>query len=307
MDNVATTDKTLFQHNAITEAKYDLSASQKNIIYLMMSQLRKQDTAETMYYVSVKELQRRTGAELKYSQIKQSVDDLVGATIELVSENGNPFTTTFFSSAEYLIGEGMIELGMDGKLRPYYFNLKRRFTAFQLNAAMSVKGKYTKRIYEMLSQYKDQEKVVKEIDELKRSMGIIDKKSGKDSYPRWALFEERVIKKAQKELKEHTDLVFTYSVKRRGRKITTITFNITYREVQSQIQFDDQNESACFQRLVSQFKLRKDQALAVISRYTPIEINKQLYQIQVKKSDRKISNIGAFTAKAFDVVKKQEA
>jgi hypothetical protein len=35
--------KTIFQNNAITEANYDFSTLEKNIMYMMMSQIRQED------------------------------------------------------------------------------------------------------------------------------------------------------------------------------------------------------------------------------------------------------------------------
>lgn len=59
------------------------------------------------------------------------------------------------ASAEYLKGEGVIELEISEKMRPYLIDLKRNFTSFRLQAAFSLSSKYAKRIYQIASQWKD--------------------------------------------------------------------------------------------------------------------------------------------------------
>lgn len=300
-------DVTLWQANAITQARYDLSSTQKDILYMAMSQLSKNDTAETSYYVSVKDLQRLTRSNKNYVQIKESVDDLVTKKIVIDKGGGNTLVTTFFSSAEYTKRHGMVELRMDSKIRPYFFDLKSHFTTFQLNASLLLKGKYSKRIYEWLSQYKNKQSITIDILDLKEKLEIINPKTGKDAYTRWAQFDARVMKRAQKELKELTDLEFTYKPRKHKGVYTYLDIKITYREIQGEIQFDSETESSVFQKLVQKFKLRQDQAIEVIRRYEIKDIQKKCYDITLDMSDNKVTNVGGYTAKMFDVVYKDKS
>lgn len=297
---------TLYQDNAITRARYDLSASQKNVMYMVMSQLGKSDTADTQYYISIKDLERACGKSMNYKQIKEEIDNLVTKKIDIKTPSGNDLTTTFVASAEYLKGRGLVEITLAKPIRPYFFDLKSHFTAFRASTALTISSKYSKRIYELLSSYKNLQTVEVSLEELKKDLFIIDKNK-KDYYPRPAQFEARVLKKAQIELLKSSDLNFGYELIKKGRKVDKVRFTIEYIEVQKAIPFDENSsEAMIFQRLTQKFKLRKDQAYAVIDKYDNTTINKILYKIQLDITDNKVHSIGGYTAKQFDVIHKQK-
>ena len=291
-----TENKLLFQDNAITQAKYELTATQKNILYMVMAQLKSNDPADQYYYISVKDLELKTGIKMKYAQVRDSIDAFMSRIIEVRKPNKNILRSTFFSSSEYINGKGIIEIGLDPKIRPYFFDLKKHFTTFQLDMALSVKSKFSKRLYEMLSQHKDLDKWTVEITLLKEMLSIINPKTGKDTYAKWSLFEQRVLKVAQNELKENTNISFKYKAEKTGRKFTHITFYIHYKEFQTSMDFSD-SEAMLFERLVNKCKLRKDQVVKVMESHSVEEINKILYQVSLTKP----KNIGAYCAKIFKV------
>lgn len=78
-------------------------------------------------------------------------------------------------------GQGIIEIGLDPKIR-HFFDLKQNFTTFQLHMALSLDSKYAKRIHEMLSQYKDIGSIKIELLELKRRLLLYDDKTGDEQY-----------------------------------------------------------------------------------------------------------------------------
>lgn len=270
-----------------------------------MSQLKAADTDSTKYYLSVKDLSEYE-SKINYGQVRESVSELIGAKIIIRLPNGNDMETTFFSSAEYMEGQGMVELSMDERIRPYFFDLKKNFTAFELHAATSLKGKYSKRIYEMLSQYANVGKFEIDVKELKEKMGIINKKSGKDKYPKWGLFTKRVLDVAEKEMSKYTNLKFDYEPIKVGRKFSRLKFIISTVNVQAALDFSSSSTSKLMQELTQNYKLRRDQAIEVLKRYSVQEIHKIMYEIQLLKSDNKIRNMGATAAIKFDVYKKQD-
>ena len=51
----------------------------------------------------------------------------------------------------------------------------------------------------------------------------------KNKYPKISMFRERILTPAQTELKNKTDISFTYELFKTGRKYTHITFNIHHK------------------------------------------------------------------------------
>ena len=106
---------------------------------------------------------------------------------------------------------------------------------------------------------------------------------------------------AQVEINEHTDLAFEYTLKKTGKRITDIEFKFKRPAAKSTVVVPPPyaDTSRILERLVTDFRLRQDQAEKIVNQFPPKEINRTLYDINLKKKD--IANIGAYTAKTFNV------
>jgi len=293
----------IWQDNVLTVARYEMSEAEKNILYMVVAQVRKEDPATKMYQVSVKEMANLTGSdELKFETYKKATEKLVGRVFQTVLPNGNLLQASFFASAEYKKGTGIIELELSQKVRPFYVDLSQRFTKIQLVAAISLNSAYAKRIYELLCMYKNMKDKTfnRNLTELKTMLGVIDPKTGEDSYPTWTKFETRILEVATKEINGHTDLSFTYKPiygdrPGRGRKpVVEVEFEVFY-----QAKLEPAQISNLHERLVKQFRLRPDQADIVLATHSAEVITRQLYDIQTKAVDGKVKNVGSYTAKVF--------
>ena len=301
-----TQEITLWQSNFITSARYEMSALEKNIIYMVMAQIRKEDTAEKVYYVSARELMQLTGTEIKYADFQKSTAKLVSRLLQGTLSNGNFLQTTFVSSAEYIKGQGIIEITVSPKIRPFYIDLKREFTTFQLDIALNLHTVYAKRLYEIFSMYKNMKDKSFKINliELKQRLQLIDEKTGRDKYEKFTHFKTAVLDPAEREINGKSDISFTYTTVDgnkvgRGRKpVEQLEFTIISNEVSTKYSFDDAN-LPIFTRLITQFHLRKDQATKVLDNFSTVEINKSLYEIHLKVINKEVKNVGAYTAKTF--------
>ena len=218
-------DKLIKQHNAITTARYEMTAVEKNIVYMLLAQLYEKDTPNKLYYISVRELQKVLGKVIKYEQVQAATERLIGRVYH-IHENKGLLQISLLASAQYIKGAGKIELELSKKIRPYLFALKRQFTTFRLHMALSLKSKYSKRIYEMLNQFKDTGIMKISVYNLKHRLELIDDKTGKERYTKWSMFIAKVLEIAKREIEEYTNLHFTYELQKTGRKYTDIIFKI---------------------------------------------------------------------------------
>jgi plasmid replication initiation protein len=290
--------KLLVQDNAMTTARYSMTALEKNIMYMVMAQLDKTDPPTRYYRISGKDLMERTRKKIKYDEFKEATSKLLDRELVILRENGNLLQIRPISSAEY-DGNGMIEIGLDAKIRPYLFELKNNFTSFELNMALSLNSKFSKRMYEMLAQFRSTGILRLSVKELKERLKLFDPQTGKEQYEKWAAFEKYVLKVAQSEIAEHTDIVFTYKLKKSGKKITDIEFLINRPAASAPVALLplDPTAARLLERLTTDFRLRKDQAEQVFAKFSLKDINKTLYDIGLKKGE--VKNIGAYTAKTF--------
>jgi plasmid replication initiation protein len=296
-------DKSLIlaQSNIITSARYELTKMEKNLLYLAMREMKPTDLPYQPYYVSITELQHRTGDEVRHDRLRNITKKMLSRVLEADLPNGNLLQTHFFSSVEYIRGTGTLEISIDPKLRPYYGFLKSHFTTFQLDLAITLNSIYAKRMYEIFSMYKNlPDKVFRvSVDKLKLQLGLVDATSGKDKYPLYAGFKRDVLGPAA-EINTATDLAFTYREIKRGRKVVELEFTIIYTPKDTEIDYNEQ-ETALFSRLITDFSLRKDQAAAALRTLTPSEITKRLYQVKLLMNDGKVTNLGAYTAERLGV------
>ena len=306
---MAQKDVTLYQHNAMTLARYEITEMERNIIYLMMAQIRKEDGWDKLYYVHIKDVETLTGRVPHGKEYKAATMKMITRGFTTII-NGDLFQASFISSARYLTNQGIIEIGIDPRVRPFYVEFKEHFTMLKLAAALSLQSIYAKRIYELLCMNRNIDGGAFEADvvDLKLRFNIINE-AGKDTYPDWTKFKKNVLDTAQKEINEKADITFQYAPVKglkygRGRRpISSVKFTIAQagNSPLKPLPAMDETRSVLFGRLVNDFKLRKDQAQKVLTSFMVKEITKKLYDIQLLVNDSKVNNIGSYTAKSFGV------
>ena len=306
--------KLIWQDNFITSGRYEMTALEKNILYAVLAQLKKTDPIGHTYLVSTKDIIGINSDRINFENFKKSTERLLSRVIEGVLPNGNTLQVNFISHAEYLKNQGVISIGLSPKVVPFFVDLKKNFTTFDLETALSLKSIYSKRFYELLSKYKNlpnKEFCVK-IDLLKSILEIIDFKSGKDKYPTYTLFKKNVLDVAFNEINKSTDLHFSYEAIEgtkhgRGRKsVDLLKFKIENLVPRKMISYDVEEAKPAFNRLMSEFKLRQDQATQVMNTYELPEIHKKMYDLSLLILNGKVHNIGAYTVSYFNLPSKQK-
>lgn len=298
-------DIEIWQDNVLTVARYEMTEAEKNLLYMVVASVRKDDPVTKMYEVSVKEMAEVTGhSELKFDTYKQATRKLMSRVFETTLPNGDLLQASFIASALYKKGKGTIQIELSQMVRPFYVDLNVRYTKMQLAAAISLNSAYAKRIYELLCMFKNMKDKTfrKGLVELKTMLCVIDSKTGKDSYSNWTRFEKAVLEVAKKEINGHTDISFAYKPiygdrPGRGRKpVEQVEFEVFYKASS-----EPGPAIPLLERLIKQFRLRPDQAAKVIELHSLEVINRQLYDIHTKAANGKVKNLGSYTAKVFNL------
>ena len=299
-------DITLYQDNAITKASYNMSALEKDILFLLISQMNKDDKQGKAYFIEGKELMTRKGEEISFSDFKKASSLLLSRFFETMIDEHRLLQSSFISSAIYHKGKGLIEIRVDPNVLPLYCDLKKNFTTIQLDMALRLSSKYAKRVYEYVSMLKNfpNPHAIIDLMELKKRLGVAIVKDGelvKDNYPLFADFNRRVLRVAKAEI-DTTDVNFTYEPiydKNSAKKVSAIKFTVTKVQTVETMKTDEQYHTI-LSRLVNEFRLRQDQAQQVLATTNRQEILKTLYDISLERP--KIRSIGAYTAKLFNLV-----
>ncbi len=219
------------QHNVITEARYDLSVLEKNIVYLLMATLSENDPPEKENIVLIEALSKSIGREVGRGELERAIENLIRRPYEIVKENGNLLVVSLMTVVKHDAEANLLKIKISRKVLPYFLALKENYTVFQLDMALILKNKYAKRIYEMLSQHKQEGVLAIAVQDLKYRLSLIDKEKKKEMYAEWPAFLTHVIEVAKNELAEKTDIRFTYEAIKTGRKHTHLRFVITPQKV----------------------------------------------------------------------------
>lgn len=295
--------QTLVEHNALITAHYDMSAPEQDIFSLVLAQLKEDDGPEKLYHVLINELEELSKKQINYQDARRNAHKLLTRACTIVKDNGNVLEVTMISDAEYIKGGGHIKVGISPRLRPYLFNLKKNFTRYQLRMSGRLRSKYSKRIYKMLSQFKSTGTMRISVEELKTRLKLFDPRTGKEAFAKnWTEFANKVLEVSKQEINEHTDLRCSYQAHKTGRKFTHLAFKIA-RVPQEQLKArhgEDPTTAELRQRLITQFRLSDWQATDIIVHVPEQEIRKTFHEITVQLSDKRIQNVGGYTAKVFN-------
>lgn len=213
------------QHNVITTASQQLSAQEMDIFLYLFWLLHKDDCAGTYYQLYMKDLEKLTGRRWNYKQLLASAAKL--RLRELVFWLGkNKLQVGLLASVEYLDGQGCLELELSEKIRPYLIPLQGNFTSFRLKAVLRLTSKHAKRIYQLVSQWKDQRQTpAYPISELKTMLGLKQTQPANgEKYQKISMFQKAVLDIAVQQINEHTELVISYKFKKEGGKFTAVRF-----------------------------------------------------------------------------------
>lgn len=237
------------QHNAITTARYDYSSCQLDILFYLLSKLKKEDSYNQEYQIYVRDIEAITGRAWNYQQLREATADMGSRMFEVKTTNSYK-QLWMFQKVEYMDGQGFFIIKLAEDIKPYLFELKDNFTSYQLHSALKLSSKYAKRIYQLASQWKNiGETKSYELEEFKIMLKLKDP-TGKraEQFERISDFKKFVLDIAVRQITENTDLTVSYRLFKKGRSFKSIRFYInTQIPEQLPIQFEKPIEETRYQ------------------------------------------------------------
>lgn len=207
----------------IMNSNYDLSLQEQKIILTLASLVRRDDEEFKSYNFKISEFMELVGVEdkSKYTEIPKITRELMKKVLE-IHEGNTLLQVAWLNSARYEKGSGIVTLKFSPDLKPYMLQLKEKFTQYQLANILTMKSKYSPRVYEILkcNEFKKQGYIEIEIEELRKLLRT------EGMYQQYQDFKRKIIIQTQKELKEKTDISFDFEEIKTGRKVTSLKFYI---------------------------------------------------------------------------------
>ena len=232
-------EKKIKQHNTITSGRYDFSACQLDILFMLLATLDESDELGKEYHIRVRDIELITGRKWNYQQLREGTEDMMSRVFEIQESRGLA-QIVLFTKVQYLDGTGSFYMKINEEARPYFFDLKNNFTLLELKSVLGCTSKHAKRLYSLACQWRGTGGHTYSIGELKEMLGLKDPKGKEpEQYKQIGQFKEKVLDIAKRQINEHTDIVFDYELlKIRGRSFDTIKLFCGFAKPKLQMEID---------------------------------------------------------------------
>lgn len=219
-------DYIVTKSNKLITCNYNLSLQEQKIILILSSMVQPTDTEFKEYEFKIKDFMELLDIEdkSKYTEMPKITKELMKKVFE-IKEGEDIIQLAWLSSARYKTGEGRIILKFSSDLKPYMLELKKLYTSYKLENILSLKSKYSIRLYEILKSNLFKNNFTISVDEVKNILG-----ANEPTYNLYSNFKSKILLKTQKELKAKTDISFTFEEIKTSRKVTEIKFYIHQNE-----------------------------------------------------------------------------
>jgi plasmid replication initiation protein len=212
--------------NDLAEAKYRLTVQEQKLILIAISKINptKLDF-NNPYRLDIKEVAEAIGIEADgsfYQRVAAAVDKLMTRLVKIKTEDGH-IVTHWLQKARYYTGMGYFDFWFDESMKPYLLNLEQ-YVKYDRKNVLQFQSSYSFRIYEILKKWQganQKNQLSVKVDQLREALAI-----RKNEYTTFGNFNNRVLKIAQRELTEQSDITFDYHFWKEGRATAGIVFTI---------------------------------------------------------------------------------
>ena len=278
-------NKLIYQHNVITSGRYDYSACMLDILFMVLSGL---EVGKLEYTIHVQDIEAITGRKWNLKQLREATESIGSRMFEIETPE-RIRQIWLFSNVDYILGTGSFTVGINPKASPYFFELKNNFTAMQLKSVLNCSSKYAKRLYAIACQWRSVGSKRFEIEELKKMLGLIDKK-GNEQFVEITAFKKFVLEIAKKQINENTDIEIDFELKKRGRSFHWITLHINSQKFkQLEIEFDKSIDIQKFKSKLMAYGFNEEQAELIATQEKEKDFDILITELNEKVRSRKLA------------------
>lgn len=290
MHEIISTEKAYLSNEAIN-AGYDYNASEIDLMVNIIQAI-KPANPNNFSVINLKLGQLiahlNDDAGSAYTTIKTALYNLQRKPYEIYfKETKKLFIANFISSAEIDRYTGNIQVTMHPKIRQIVCDIKEQYTSFEIGNLLLLKGKYAKRFYMLLNQFKSTGVRFATMGELRTMF-----KTG-DKYPDYKEFKRRVIDPAMDEISSKTDLIVKVEAERlAGRKVDSFNILVKLKKEAAAVSNLDKQQEYMKRCGLSDWQI--DNVLMTLDRQTIYSV---LYALQTNAN--KIQNKGGYLNSVF--------
>lgn len=212
-------------NDMIQKSRYSLSLREQRLLLYAISLIKEDDKGEERYKIGIRDAARICGQTEKIGKLL--IDNVFDGFAALADKGFAIYTERETKVQCHFIEhpeqdkEGNIEFNFDPYIVPYLFNVKKKFTQYDLGIVVKMRSTYGIRLYELLKsfEYLKSKRIL--LPELRERLGAQEK-----SYDKYSLFKKYVLEPALNDIK-NTDLCVDYVEMKEGKKVVGIHFVIS--------------------------------------------------------------------------------
>ena len=226
-------DKRITKSNAVINSSYRFSLNELRILLFGLSHINPRSDDFPMFHrIHIKELAEFYNIGEKdrgsfYDDIKNAlINKFWSREFSYYDEElGETVKRTWLTEVRYGRKDGTLAYEYNPKIKKQLQQLSKRFTSYFLDNIANMKSAYAVRLYEISIMYlnaSNQPKTVftKTIEDLKHHLDITEK------YKNFFDMKKRVLEQAKRDINKHSDIKFSYKVKKLGRSPNEIEFTV---------------------------------------------------------------------------------
>lgn len=237
---LALRNKTVVKANdLIQKSRFSLSVQQQKIVLYLISQIMPFDEEFKLYEFSISEFCRVCGIDYNgrsYKDLKDQIQKIADKSVWVRLPDGRETLLRWIDRPYIDDKSGTIQIKLDEFMKPYLLQLKQNFTSYELIYTLSMRSRYSIRLYEIVKSIHFHElknyKRRYDLDELRR---ILDA----EKYQQYRNFNQKVLKSAVDEINRFTDKMVSYEAILKGRKTIAVEFTISTKEAVERIRVRD--------------------------------------------------------------------
>lgn len=214
-------------NDLIQKTRYGLSLQEQKTIAYICSLIKPHEKKREFLF-DIKEYCKICGLSIcgkNYTDIKSILEGLSRKGFQI--EDEEMWTSVkWIEKPKIFKRTGQVLIRLDEDLMPYLFELKERFTQYELYNILAMHSAFSLRIYELLKSYQNLHRKRFELDDLKERLMVQDIKS----YVNFKDFRKKVIEVAINEINELTDILVEWEPEKQGRKVVAIVFQIKQKD-----------------------------------------------------------------------------
>lgn len=320
--------KVVVQHNALVNARFDLSTVEMRLFMAMLSRIGRDDDEFREMHVPLTEIVALSGrrpSAKDYQQVEAMCDQLVSRILHIERSDpagagggrrrrdrkgGGGATPDYdkiplMAYAKYRGQEGALRVRFNDEVMPYLLQLHQNFTKAQVVQLLKLKSPHSYRIYWLLKEYAAFGTRTLGVEELKSILSLTGQ------YKQFPLFKLRVLDRAQQELSQ-TDLPFAYELLREGAKhVTHIRF--TFKALVALAEATQVAEAAASEALPEWHQQLLALGLAASSLEAIVELVQQaaitpdyvLYVIRAQRQKHQVGKLKSLAGAVFAAITKR--